>query len=196
MLGSLAASARIKARYPLATITPCDLSVKQRGAISFAPEERARFVESLLRREYTNKLSARLREADVFRSCMLPNISEGDTVLFSERLYLGGYFDPPYPERLDVIAFWHPQKGDGMIKRLIGLPGDEVEIRAGKILHNGKQLDESYGVLGNPIDMDKILVPRRHVFILADNRQMNDDSRSFGPLHISFVFGIVREILK
>ena len=83
-----------------------------------------------------------------------------------------------------------------MIKRLIGLPGDEVEIRAGKILHNGKQLDESYGVLGNPIDMDKILVPRRHVFILADNRQMNDDSRSFGPLHISFVFGIVREILK
>lgn len=127
---------------------------------------------------------------------MLPGLKEGDTIYFAERQYLGGLFDPDYPDRYDIVCFWNPRTSEGMIKRLIALPKERIAITEGMIFLNGQILPEGYPTIGNMSDMAEILVPKRHVFLLADNRDRNEDSRSLGPVHISNVFGIVREVIE
>lgn len=159
------------------------------------PQETPGYIESLLQRRFTNSFAGSLKKAEIYRRCMLPGLKEGDTVFFEERQYLGGLFDPDYPERFDIVCFWNPRTSEGMIKRLIGLPRDLIEMRSGRILLNGRTVSEEYPVIGQLIDMERILIPKRHVFLLADNRDRNEDSRSLGPLHISSIFGIVREVM-
>jgi signal peptidase I len=185
-------------RYPLSRKTPFSLVSKDPESIGLQPAEPSGYAERILQRSYTNSLPSRMHSSEVVRNCMLPSIRSGDKFLFEERRYLGGSLDPKYPGRFEVVCFWYPQNGQAFIKRLRGLPKETVEIKDGRILIDDTVLREPYPVLGMDAlnDMAKALIPKRHVFLLADNRSKEGDSRDFGPLHISFVFGIVREILR
>jgi len=190
-------SARIlEKRYPLSRITPLNLAKSSQKDILLKPPAATGYIEACLQRRFANAYSGDLRKGIVYRECMLPGLKEGDAVFFVERQYLGDFFDPDYPERFDIVCFWNPRTSEGMVKRLIGLPLDHIEMRSGRILLNGRTVSEEYPVIGHLIDMERILIPKRHVFLLADNRARNEDSRSFGPIHISNIFGIVREVIN
>jgi len=100
-------------------------------------------------------------------------------------------FDPP--ERGDIIVFEPPTNSDKpYIKRIIGLPGEEVSFRDGKVLVNGTELDEEY--IDKPTrcqsgEMCDLVVPEDSVFVLGDNRNNSSDSRSFGPVSLDRVVG-------
>lgn len=185
-------------RYPLSRKSPFALVSKDPESIGLRPAEPSGYVERFLQRSHTNSFQPRMHRSEVVRDCMLPSIRSGDKFLFEERRYLGGFFDPTYPKRFEIVCFWHPQIGQAYIKRLIGLSRETVEIKNGRILIDDAVLNEAYPVLGMDTlkDMAKVLIPKRHIFLLADNRSMEGDSRDFGPLHISFVFGIIREMLR
>jgi signal peptidase I len=98
------------------------------------------------------------------------------------------------PNRGDVVVFNPPVTSDKpYIKRVIGLPGDTVEIKDGGVWVNGIELDETY-LHGDTTDCqpracDPVVVPEGSVFVLGDNRAHSSDSRYFGPVEISDIVG-------
>ncbi|HEY4567312.1 signal peptidase I [Planococcaceae bacterium Storch 2/2-2] len=113
------------------------------------------------------------------------------------------------PKRFDVIVF-HAPEGTDYIKRVIGLPGDEIEYKDDKLYINGKLYEEPYlephydGTLKGSLTEDFTLeqklgmtkVPEDHLFVLGDNRRQSNDSRnvSVGFVPIEDVVGTTKFI--
>jgi signal peptidase I len=95
------------------------------------------------------------------------------------------------PQRFDIVVLRLPNQGDDLlIKRVIGLPGETVEIRNGHVYIDGQALDEPFAVGDTrPGRQSSVVVPPLHVFVLGDNRNHSNDSRSFGPVPIENVIG-------
>jgi signal peptidase I len=113
------------------------------------------------------------------QSSMEPTFYNGDYVFISKQAY-NLFGDPQYG---DVVVFHTGlQSDDGedknLIKRIIGLPGDTMEVIDGYVYRNGEKLDETYineqGVSGN---MEEITVPEGELFCMGDNRRVSLDSR-------------------
>jgi signal peptidase I len=111
---------------------------------------------------------------------MVPTLKYGDRVLVNKFIYRF-----TEPERGDVIVF-KSVEGDGqdLIKRVVGVPGDEIAVRGGKLFVNGKPQKEPYVNKKYP---DRSFyapttVPKDHVFAMGDNRANSQDSRIFGPV--------------
>lgn len=116
---------------------------------------------------------------------MEPTLLPHDRVLVNKFIYR---FREPH--RGDVIVLRYPRDpGRNYIKRIVALPGDLVEIKAGHLLINGVQLEELY-VNGAPSgDYGPETVPADSFFVLGDNRNNSEDSRAFGFLKREQVVG-------
>jgi signal peptidase I len=93
------------------------------------------------------------------------------------------------PERGDIVVLRVRPEDEMLIKRVIGLPGDQVEIRDGRVYVNGQPLDEPYLNQETRGNLAPRVVPPLHVFVMGDNRRASNDSRSFGPVHIDNIVG-------
>ena len=109
---------------------------------------------------------------EVYYTSMEPNFHEGQRVVVNKAVYFWGK-----PGRGDVIVFASPvSPGEDFIKRVIGLPGDEVEIKDGRVYVNGIALEEPYIASPPAYTMPKITVPEGKYFVLGDNRNSSNDS--------------------
>lgn len=120
---------------------------------------------------------------------MLSTLQIGDHILVNKFLY---YFQPI--RRGDIIVFKFPQdETRDFIKRVIGLPGDTVEVRGKQVLVNGKPLDEPYAEYGGSplgrVDVGPLVVPPDRLFMMGDNRDHSMDSRVWGFLDVHKVKG-------
>lgn len=95
-------------------------------------------------------------------------------------------------ERGDIIVFRYPRDTrKSFIKRVIGLPGDHIHIAYGHVYVNDEQLSEPY-VPSDYLDArsySDIVVPKNSYFVLGDHRSMSNDSRDFGPVMRSYIYG-------
>ena len=118
---------------------------------------------------------------------MAPLIQDQERIFINKFVYR---FEPI--ERGDVVVFWYPlDRSKSFIKRVIGLPGETVEIRKGRVIVDGKRLDETYvppqyADYGN---FGPIQVPENSYFVLGDHRISSNDSRIFGPVDRSYIYG-------
>ena len=104
------------------------------------------------------------------------------------------------PERFDVVICRYPGRGDtNFVKRVVGLPGDIVEIRSGYLFINDEKYTEPYipdeyrsGYLNS---YGPYTVPEDHYFVLGDHRNNSNDSRSQGALSRDMIIGHVRTVL-
>jgi signal peptidase I len=95
------------------------------------------------------------------------------------------------PQRFDVVVLKMPSQGDELlIKRVVGLPGETVEIHDGHVYIDGQRLDEPFlEEATRPGRHGTVVVPPLHVYVLGDNRNHSNDSRSFGPVPIENLVG-------
>jgi signal peptidase I len=124
----------------------------------------------------------------VYGQSMEPNLHT-DQRLVVEKISYSHWWPMAGPRRGDVVVFRVDSNSDLLIKRVIGLPGDRVEIRAGHVYINGESLEESYITQPTYGDYGPIDVPPLHIFVLGDNRGFSNDSRAFGALTLDSVIG-------
>ncbi len=133
----------------------------------------------------------------VYGQSMMPTINDRERVIINKIGY-----DIGEPDRFDMIVF-HATETTDYIKRVIGLPGDTIEVQGDQLYINGEVVEEFFlnGVLDEhrnyPYTMDFTLeqltgeryVPEDHLFVLGDNRRNSIDSRQIGFVPIDKVVG-------
>jgi signal peptidase I len=94
------------------------------------------------------------------------------------------------PQRGDIVVIDVPESSDiPLIKRVIGLPGERVEVRDGTVYIDGTPLQEPYLTEGAHGTMASLIVPAFQVFVMGDNRDASNDSRYFGPVPMEQIVG-------
>jgi signal peptidase I len=123
---------------------------------------------------------------------MVPTLEINDRLIIEKVSY---HFHQP--ERGDIIVFWPPETlkqkdptlKDAFIKRVIGLPGDEVEVRGSKVYINGEALDENYIEAPPNYSLSARQVPQDSYLVLGDNRNNSFDSRYWGFVPKDHIIG-------
>ena len=131
-----------------------------------------------------NAISARVR---VEGHSMDNSLQDGEFVLVNRLAYRLGQ-----PQRGDIIVFHHPtdQSQEDLIKRIIGLPGDNVRVEGGAVYVNGTRLKESYITPDRaPAYTDEQTVPDGELYVLGDNRNNSSDSHQWGFVPFKDVIG-------
>jgi signal peptidase I len=118
---------------------------------------------------------------------MAPLLSDQERIFINKFVYR---FEPIH--RGDVVVFWYPlDRTKSFIKRVIALPGENVEIRQGIVYVDGQQVKEPYvpPQYEDLSDYGPVRVPPAMFFVMGDHRVSSNDSRVFGPVPSRFIYG-------
>jgi len=116
---------------------------------------------------------------------MEPRVHAGEIVLINTLAYKLGPI-----RRGDVIAFRHDAPTtETYIKRVVGLPGERVEVRDGVVTIDGRALSEPYVRFPDKRSAPSVVVPPHASYVLGDNRADSDDSRNWGTVRDADVVG-------
>jgi signal peptidase I len=118
---------------------------------------------------------------------MLPRLEDRDRLFINKFVYHVSAI-----ERGDVVVFHYPRDPEkSYIKRVIALPGDRLWIDHGQVWLNGKPLREGYVPedYRDSRSMGEIIVPAESFFMMGDHRSISSDSREFGPVERSLIYG-------
>jgi signal peptidase I len=118
---------------------------------------------------------------------MAPLLSDQERIFINKFVYR---FEPIH--RGDVVVFWYPvDHSKSFIKRVVGLPGEKVEIRQGTVYVDGKILPEPYvpPQYEDLSDFGEKTVPPDSYFVMGDHRISSNDSRVFGPVASQYIYG-------
>jgi len=118
---------------------------------------------------------------------MLPLLEDGERILVNKLVYR---FRPI--ARGDVVVFYYPRDPSvSFIKRVVGLPGDVIELRLGQLFVNGRRVEESY--LSPRFRDDETYPPaevkKGYYYVLGDHRNSSNDSRSWGEVPEKYIYG-------
>lgn len=123
---------------------------------------------------------------------MQDTLDPGEYVLVTKFDYFG-----QAPMRFDVVSCRYPNAHKTFVKRIIGLPGDTVELIGGELYINGRQTAQDFPLRKETEDYGPVTVPADHYLVMGDNREVSQDSRdpAVGPLHRSAITGHVRQVI-
>jgi len=118
---------------------------------------------------------------------MLPGLQDQERIFINKFVYR---FESV--ARGDVVVFRYPRDpAKSYIKRVVGVPGDHIRIERGRVYVNGRRLTEDYVPRDfvDPHSYPETVVPDHAYFVLGDHRSMSNDSREFGPVDESCIYG-------
>jgi signal peptidase I len=160
---------------------PAPVKEKRLGLMRFLVDVLETLVLSVVLFVGINMVSARIR---VDGASMEPTLLSGEYVVVSRLSYRLGS-----PQRGDIIVFHFPRNPEEeYIKRVIGLPGDEVEVKSGSVYVNGELLEEGYLQVTTRYN-GAWKVPEGQLFVLGDNRNNSSDSHDWGTVPMEYVIG-------
>jgi signal peptidase I len=169
--------------YDTEILTEPDTPPKERkpGFLRFILDVLETLVLSVLLFAGINAISARIR---VDGYSMEPTLHSGEFVIVNKLAYRVGS-----PQIGDVIVFHFPRDIEQeYIKRVIGLPGDNVVVSGGKVYVNDQPLEEPY-IAAPPAYEKSWSIPKDNLFVLGDNRNNSSDSHNWGTVPMEYVVG-------
>jgi signal peptidase I len=120
---------------------------------------------------------------------MLPRLHDGERIFVNKLIYYG----LPKLSRGDIVVFWPPHDpSKSYIKRIIGLPGETVEVHEGRIRINGRELEEPYldpQLNLSHMNQQPVIVKEHYYFVMGDNRDNSSDSRFWGLVPEKYIYG-------
>ncbi|WP_245772888.1 signal peptidase I [Paenibacillus catalpae] len=125
-------------------------------------------------------------QAEVHNISMQKTLAEGQRLIEDKWSYRFNQ-----PEHGDIVIIHGPESPLRLVKRVIGLPGDVLDVRDGEVYLNGQLLSEPYAEgMTMPLGMQfPYTVAPRQLFVLGDNREHSADSRTIGPIAFSSIEG-------
>ena len=124
---------------------------------------------------------------------MDPTLLDGQRIVVNEFVFArngGGGFLFHGPQRGDIIVFDPPvESPEDFIKRVIGLPGDVVDIRDGSVYVNDERVDAGHGYATSGVRKYPLTVPEGEYFVMGDNHQWSNDSRAWGFVSADRIVG-------
>jgi len=118
---------------------------------------------------------------------MMPSLDDQERIFINKFVYRLEAI-----QRSDIVVFRYPRDpAKSFIKRVIGVAGDHVRIEDGRVYLNGKMLAEDYvpRAYEDERSYPEIVVPPDSYFVLGDHRSLSNDSRDFGPVESSYIYG-------
>ena len=155
-------------------------------------------------------LQVTVQNYQVEGSSMLPTLNQGDCVLANKFIYssidtatFADFLPTVDPHQGDLLFTFHPPKRGEIVvfmypkdpnrhfvKRIIGIPGDQVEIKKGVVLVNGYGIEEPYlNPLPSTSNWGPSIIQAENYFVLGDNRAASNDSRSWGSISNEHLVG-------
>ncbi len=129
------------------------------------------------------------RPVKVEGTSMMPTLYDQERLFINQFSYKFGLGDI---KRGDTVVFWYPEDTTkSYIKRVIGLPGDTVSVNDGYVIVNGKKLQESYvpPQYRDGRSYPETVIPPGRYFVLGDDRISSNDSRAWGLVPRSYIYG-------
>jgi signal peptidase I len=120
---------------------------------------------------------------------MMPSLVDQERIFINKFSYRFGISEV---NRGDTVVFWFPaDTTKSYIKRVVGVPGDSVEIRRGRLYVNHEELAEPYvpEEYRDQVSLDSMVVPEGEYFVLGDHRSSSNDSRTWGTVARGFIYG-------
>ncbi|GAB4431843.1 MAG: hypothetical protein Kow0031_13100 [Anaerolineae bacterium] len=135
-----------------------------------------------------------VRNFRVVGTSMVNNLQDGQYLIIDKVSYnpvLNKYLSIGGPQRGDVIVFEPPRRPDeDYVKRIIGMPGEKVQVIKGQVYINDELLEEPFAPRTGSYTMpEPVVVPEGQVFVLGDNRNNSNDSHNWGPLPVENIVG-------
>ena len=118
---------------------------------------------------------------------MMPSLDDQERIFVNKFVYRLESI-----QRGDIVVFRYPRDpSKSFIKRVIGLAGDRIRIEAGQVFVNGEPLEEDYvpRAYADERSYPEQVVSDNSYFVLGDHRTMSNDSRDFGPVAASYIYG-------
>jgi signal peptidase I len=125
---------------------------------------------------------------------MLPQLNDGERLLVNKLVYYKiQSVSWGHLERGDIVVFWFPKEPDkSYVKRVIGLPGEMVEVKNGRVIIDGQELKEDYLDLEHNQSLPSFppkRVEEHYYFVMGDNRDNSSDSRYWGLVPEKYIYG-------
>lgn len=170
-------------------------SLRTRGVFKLKPETRRPYVLVCL--VLWSTLSFLIISRYLVSSVEIDGVSMENT-LHNHKRYLVNrlVYKLRDPNRGEMAVLRDHLDDSYVVKRIIGLPGELIEFKRGRVLINGTYLDEPYLVPGTETwpmkaSLKAYQIPRDHYFVLGDNRANSTDSRIYGVLDRDSIFGLI-----
>jgi signal peptidase I len=125
---------------------------------------------------------------------MVPELHDGERLLVNKLVYYRFQgVSWGHLERGDIVVFWYPREPDkSYVKRIIGLPGETVEVKNGKVIIDGRELNEDYLDTEHNQSLPSFPVKKveeHYYFVMGDNRDNSSDSRYWGLVPEKYIYG-------
>jgi len=120
---------------------------------------------------------------------MMPALVDQERIFINKFVYRFGISEI---SRGDTVVFWYPgDPSKSYIKRIVGMPGDHVQVVEGSVFVNGKALNEPYVPpdYRDTVSTSLTTVPANEYFVLGDHRSSSNDSRSWGTVPRRYIYG-------
>jgi signal peptidase I len=130
-----------------------------------------------------------VQPVEVEGTSMLPRLHDGERIFVNKLIYYG----LPHITRGDIVVFWYPNDpSKSYIKRVVGLPGETVEVRGGHVIINGHEINEPYldpQLNQSRANLPPVTVKEHYYFVMGDNRDDSSDSRRWGLVPEKYIYG-------
>tara|TARA_B100000676_G_scaffold119351_1_gene118878 strand:- start:478 stop:876 length:399 start_codon:yes stop_codon:yes gene_type:complete len=124
------------------------------------------------------------QKINIIEKSMEPSLLNGSSIIMRKIIF--SY----KPKRFDIVHFKNNKKN--LIKRVVGLSSETIQVKKGVLIINGKKISENYISNNFIFDFPQLVIGKDELFLMGDSRKISIDSRKFGPVKIKNILSFYR----